>query len=470
MRAFSIAFLLSAFSVTCAICDAAPNTSSRLFGSSIGLNVKFSQGEPSSDLALLPQLGVHWVRDTIAWPTLEPVAGRFADFPADFQERLAFYKSHDIGVDYLLAYGNAKAYPASPENPLNPINAPAFGRYAAHVAKLLKASGVRFILEIWNEPHNFTIQKMVGGEWNGKLPSPWVDHYCAMASEALRQVKALDPNIWLMSQDDMWVIQYWFLEKGLPRSLDALSVHPYWGASPGPERTAVGQVTPWCKPFTVVDADGSLESAVNRLRDHASIKLGHTPSIWATEEGIPVGGKAPESAINPDAHETETSVAANIARTFITNAEAGIETTLWFSSFDGPDGAYGLIKNDGAHRASFAAFQTMSEQLGDCRLVTHMIGDDHRTQGVQAYLFRGPKGDKIVMWDIDGTADFAITQSKPRAIRLLDDTGHVLSIVRTPVGRVVLTITQSPIYITGLDTGFCLSPAQPASKVTYLFP
>ena len=356
----------------------------RPIGEMVGINVKFSQGEPQSALSLLKELKVSWVRDTVHWPRMEPSAGNYVAFPSAFQQRLAFYKENDIGVVFGLWYDNPVAYPNSPDNLHHSIDPQAYGRYAVAIARLLKESGVRFVLEIWNEPHNFVIRKMLGGNWNAKPPSPWVDHYIEMVHQAVKQVKAYDPEIELLGDDDMWVIHYWFLEKGLPSNLDGLAFHPY--VNNVPEIAAVRQDTDWARPFTLVDADGSFKSAVRRLREQCQSKMGRVPELWITEWGFPVGGKLPNGTISED------TVAAFLPRAFITAAAAGVRALCWFSSQDSVDGPMGLRSNDGKLRKAFGAFRTMTEQIGDHVLVRQVMGQDHPTSGVQAYLFRGAQG------------------------------------------------------------------------------
>src|SRR5690606_22611445 len=96
-----------------------------------------------------------------------------------------------------------------------------------HVARELKKAGVRFVLEVWNEPHNFQIRPTVGGEWNGRPPSPWIEHYLKMVRETVERVKEFDQEIKILSDEDMWVLHYWFLEGGLPSALDGFAFHPY---------------------------------------------------------------------------------------------------------------------------------------------------------------------------------------------------------------------------------------------------
>ena len=148
----------------------------RTFGEGIGLCVKFSQGQPLKDLGLLTDLGVRWVRDSEAWVRVERAAGKYEFSPA-LKERLAFYRQNNIAVVFILAYDNKIAYPPTPDDPCRNINPEAFGRYAAAAARLLRESGVRFVLEIWNEPHNFVLGKQLGGPWHGAAPCPWLDHY-----------------------------------------------------------------------------------------------------------------------------------------------------------------------------------------------------------------------------------------------------------------------------------------------------
>jgi len=446
----------------------------RTFGDTVGLNVKFSQGEPQGDLPLLKELGVRWVRDHIGWREVEPEPGRYVEFPQAFRDRLKFYQENGIGICFILGYENAKAYPDTPEKPFNSIDPEAFGRYAVEAAKQLKAAGVRFVLEVWNEPHNFTIKKKVGGEWNAKLPSPWVDHYVKMVAEAVKQVKAFDPQVRLLDDDDMWIIHYWFLEKGLPPQLDGFAFHPYSGASSGPEMAAVGQETNWAKPFTMTDADRSLQSAVRRLREQAVAKMGKVPAFWATEWGWNVNDKAPFTLLTPDGKMNPDAVAAYVPRAFITAAAAGVETVLWFSSYDNGDGPMGLMANGGKQRKAFGAFKTMTQELGAFTLVRHVIGGDHRTSGVQAYQFRGPAGDKLVLWDIDGTAVFVVNAKDLRrdAVRIVDVQGQSVPLQSAKDGRIFLSLSQAPIYVTGLPADLSLEAAPPdvATTPVYLFP
>lgn len=450
---------LSFLTVEAQVLPAAKVDPNRKFGDILGLNVKYLQGENDRDIKLLSELGVRWVRDCILWREMEPQPGRYIPWPADFRERLAYYKANNIGVNYLLVYSN-DAYPATEKDPLNPINAAAFGRYAAQMAKMLKASGVKFVLEIWNEPHNFVILKMAGGEWNGKPPSPWVDHYVKMVHEAVKQVKAVDPTVKLMTDEDVWVNHYQFLARGLPPALDGFGIHPYWNKnSKGPEDTGISPGTDWALPYQLTDKDRSLDSAITRLRKEAFRKMGKVPTMWATEIGSPVGSEVEVSPLNPEGKVTEEAVGAYLVRTMLTAAASDVETVYWFSSYDGPDGQYGLRANDGRRRKAFEAYKTLNAQLGEAKYVKHAIGKDHRTSGVQAHLLTMRSVNKSVLWNIDGEGTFVGPKQGSVTIRINDLFGNEVPVKFTRDGRVLLKLSESPIYVSGLPDHYTLQPA-----------
>ncbi len=416
---------------------AAAAPSARRFGDTLGLGVKFAQGQSASELPMLTELRVRWVRDVIVWPDLEPTAGRHVAFAAPLRERLAFYARHDIGVVMLLTLGNDKAYPPVPdEQPPRRYDPEAFGRYAAAVARQLRALGVRFVLEIGNEPHNSQFAKTLGGHWTGRGPANWVKHYVRMVAAAVREVKAIDPAIRLLSDDDMWIVHYWYLEAGLPRELDGFAVHPY--VKGAPEKAAVGFQTDWLAPFTVVDRDASFRSAVRRLREQGEAKLGRRPEIWITEWGWPVGPGAAGPAID------DATLVAYLPRAFILSAAAGVEALLWFSSRDSVDGPMGLTRNDGSRRDSYRAFKTMAAELADSTLLRQVAGAAQPTEGLQAFLFESEAGRKLAVWSADGRPRRLKLPPGGAPVRGVDALGQAL-----PAEGASLSVGAAPIYLAG---------------------
>lgn len=418
---------------TATACPAAPR---RPFGEMVGLGVKFSQGQPLHEIDSLLELRVRWVRDAVHWPQVEPAPGRFEEFGAAFRRQLAFYRRHDIGVVALLTLGNPRAYPGPGAAPYDPA---AFGRFALRVAQMLREAGVRFVLEIGNEPHNSGFAKVLGGAWNGRAPSPWVDHYVRMVHAAVEAVKGWDASVRLLTDDDMWVVHYWYLRAGLPAALDGFAVHPY---TPGPpERTPVAHDTDWTRPFSVVDPDRSFGSAVRRLRDEARGKLNCPPGIWITEWGWAVGPGSVAHAI------PEETLVAYLPRAFIVAAAAGVEVLCWFSAHDAVDGPMGLVRHDGTRRDSHHAFRTLTAQLGDHLLARQATGAATPTGGLQAYVFDGPQGGrrKLVAWSADARARRLPWFGEGGAQPGVDALGRPVPLLNDP--QPAVAIGAAPVYL-----------------------
>jgi len=410
------------------------------FGDRIGLTAHLT-GVPADDpmMQRLVDLGVRWIRDDSEhWAAVEPEPGKYG-FSERFRKCLEFYKQNHIGILYIMCYGNKQAYPD------DPFNAEAYGRYAVAVAKMFQEIGVEFVLEIWNEPHNFELGPYYGGNWNAAPPSAWADHYVKMVHEAVRQVKAYDPSVKLLNDEDVWVAHYWFLEQGLPENLDGVAVHPYNHGSPGPEINCWGADTEWLKPFPVIDQDRSMRSLYRNLRNQYTKKLGRTPEIWATEWGYHLGGK-----IGEEEKVTEETVAAFLPRAYIISAAENIRCLNWYVL--NADEAYNLVANDGRERLSYQAFKVMSRQLGPCRLLRQINGYDHPTQGIQAFLFEGPMRYQVAAWCIEGPQEVTLETNSSWPIQAIDNLGNPVEIRSNQDHLAVIKLSRAPVYITGMDS------------------
>lgn len=340
---------------------ATEDTAQKTLGETLCLQVKFHQGQSINDLNMLEALGVKWVREEARWADIEKKPGVYEPFSASLKARLSFYKAHHIGVIFIVAYENPVAYPNSVAIPFNEVNARAYGAYARYIATQLTQAGVDFVIELWNEPHNsrFKNNEALGGAWQGAPPSPWVDQYVAMVHAAVNSVHAFDPTNPIITDDDMWIVHYHFLDKGLPKDLAGFAVHPYNGGQP-PEITAVEYDTDWTQPYHTVDQNRSFESAVRRLISHGENKLGKQPKLWVTEWGWRIGEPTKNGGT-----VTEEMVATYLPRAFILAAAAKVEAMCWFSAQDVVDGPMGLKTNDGRLRPAFYAFTKLNKTLGD---------------------------------------------------------------------------------------------------------
>ena len=368
-----------------------PTAAPRVLRDGLGLNVRFAAGQPMRELGDLAELGVRWVRDTLPWRQLEPRAGELVAPPPAFLQRLRHYRSLDIGVVCVLSLSNERAYPARPDEPWRSVDPQAFGAHAAAMARLLSEAGLRFVLEIGNEPHNGFMPKLLGGDWSGQPPSPWVRHYVAMCEAAVKAVRAVDPAVRLLSDDDMWITHYRYLDAGLPAGLDGLAVHPY--GPTGPELTTQPSA-PWMRPYEVSDGDRRLASAVRRLQAKGRQHWGRTPSIWFTEWGWAEGLPAPRTL-------SEGLQAARLWRAFVVAEAAGVEVLCWYSARDLGRDRFGLVDAGGRRRLAFTAMRQLARELGDWQLLGQVLGQARPTAGPQAFLFGQGGRQRLVAWQAD---------------------------------------------------------------------
>lgn len=421
---------------------AAPALSDRPMRAGFGLVVKFDQGQPMAQLDLLPELGVRWVRDAVQWVDMEPRAGEYKPFPPAFSQRLQRYRQQGIGVIYMLGYANGKAYPATKEAPRAPIDPEALGRYAAHVTGLLKAAGVDFAVQVWNEPHNFQILKMVGGAWNGRPPSPWVDHYVDMLRAVSEHVQKKAPGTPVITSEDVLVNHYWFAQHPrLPQGFKGIGLHAYANeSSSGPEVVAPYADSEWARPFQLVDRDRAFATAIDRLKRHTRKHTGVEPEVWITEWGFKVDGRFAGGRV------TEELVAAFLPRAYVLAEAAGVKVLCWFSMQDANDGAYGLIDRAGRQRPAFRTYVAMSRVVGDLRLTRRLSPGGQQTRGTQAYLFEHGSRRTLMVWSADNGSRTLPLDPAWSATRILDAYGEPVKLdAREDVRQAELG--AAPIYI-----------------------
>ena len=396
-----------------------PNAAT-LFGDMVGLGVKFQQGQPLTELPALVDLGVKWIRSDVWFADFNATTGVFAP-NSTVQAMAAFCAANNIGFVALLQIGS-----------FDPV---VFARFSVEVAKYLKTTGARFVIELGNEPHNSGLAAQFGGSWQGAGPAAWLVQYVALVNASVQALKALDPAIKMLSDDDMWIVSYWMLQAGLSTGLTGMAFHPYPGGADRPEQTAVQWNTDWCAPFQVVDADSSFGSAVRRLRAQGLAKLGHNPELWATEMGFNQAGGAAREAL----------VASLVPRAFILASESGIDTLCWFSAQDGPDGPMGLKDNLLVKRPSYNAFKTMTQQLSAYKRAVRIAGAAHSLVGIQAFVLDGATDRKVVVWTADSTTVSARSPA-PISSAVVDVFGTVRQ------NDPIMAFTGSPIYFTTQST------------------
>lgn len=389
-----------------------------MFKDFVGLQMKFIQGQPATDISMVKDLRLGWVRDTVRWSEIESSVGVYT-VPSYFASRLETYRRLGVRVMFILAYGN----------PIydNPYDIEAFCRYATYMARYLKQAGVDFVLEILNEPHNFGFKAHYGDE-------AWIPEYVNLANAVVQAIGAYDASAKVVTNEDMFLLHYQMIDAGLTSAAHGAAVHPY---APMPELAPIDSQTPWMAPYNpAVDNDRYAPSAFEALRG----RFPGDPRFYITELGW-----------LQDAEVDEDRVAAYLVRSFVTYYEsATVECLLWFSAYDGPDGRMGLVANDGTRRKAYLAFETMMAWLGDANYVTRTRRAS-RTQGTQSLVFHRKTDEVMVIWYADAGAGRWGTEPIPDAHQMLTVPEDVAAydMYGARVQDSVVRIGYQPVYLVG---------------------
>ncbi len=106
----------------------------------------------------------------------------------------------------------------------------------------------------------------------------------------------------------------------------------------------------------------------------------------------------------------------------------------------------------------------MTAQIGDYVFDRQLVGQDDPTSGIQAYLFRSPRGNKLVLWSVDDKMLVLLGGSEGSAIRVNDVQGKAIKANADADGRVRLIVGAEPIYVSGIAGEVSVKPIQRAPK------
>lgn len=317
----------------------------------MGVNVHFSSGH-ERDLDLIAAAGFKWVREDFSWSGIERQKGDY-DW-SEFDAFTADLEKHGLGAYYILAYSNplyektvASTNPVTGQrehrslaSPQHPASVAAYARWAAAAAEHFH--GHKIIWEIWNEP-NISFWK----------PKPDVGQYTTLALAAAKAMRGADPQVCIVApttSEFPWPFLESVCKSGLLEYLDAVSVHPYRGQAP---ETAAADFA--------------------RLRGILSqYAPGRTIPIISGEWGY---------ATSTNGFTLDTQ-AAYIVRQQLSNLLNGVPVSIWYDwKNDGDDPGnrehnFGTVDQQLNPKPAYQAIQTMTRELGGCRLAYRQIMSD----------------------------------------------------------------------------------------------
>jgi Glycosyl hydrolase catalytic core len=369
----------------------------------------FSPGSDPPPLSgtgpLMATLGLAWDRLDVTWANVETSPGRY-DF-SGYDAYMAELAQNGVQPFVILDYTNP-LYDAN-QTPHDAAGYTAFANYAKavlnHYGSQIKA------VEVWNEPN---------GGWFDSGPckaSP--SCYATLLKYTYQAVKSIRPDVTVVGgalfedSDTLSWLQQVFQAGGMPY-LDAVSFHPYGNIPPpAPETQAIER---W---------EAALQGLIKQYNG------GSTKPIWVSEIGYG----------NDDLVQAQF-----IVRSAAMALAGGAQKFFAYELVGGS--TWGLVRQPTSStsyytpRPSYAAYGVLTRQLAGA---TFSASQDQ--PGYYDKVFsRGGTNNLRVMWSVQGNLNVALSTASPLTVVTMQGGSQTL---QPAGGQVALTLTGSPVYVSG---------------------
>lgn len=363
--------------------------------------------------------GIRWLRTDVSWQEIQGFRGGPVNW-SRLDSIVGTAKDHDIEVLPIIDYtpyfaaqklesvreGDPSRYPPCEED------------WRAFVRMLVERyqDKVR-CWEVWNEANT--------GFWLG-TPA----QYAALLRQAYEEIKAADPGATVSIAGTAGVALDWIrdvVSAGAGPYMDVVSLHPYMQPAP-PEYLLPGLLR--ARTFTETE-----------LPPRADGKSGR--ELWITEMGYHTLGN--ERAI------PERDQAWFLTRAMVQAMAAGVRRFFWYEFADGgvspydQEANFGIVHKDLTPKPAYVAYATMERMLGNGRYSKSLAFDQ---RWLRAYSFDTPAGNVVVAWSVSRSETVSWPAAGP--VTITDIMGRKQRL-EPHGGSVELTITESPVYIQGID-------------------
>lgn len=392
----------------------------RISESPFGVATHFGQSWDLEMMPLVEQLGVKSIRDEMFWHAIEQEKGVYS-FPALYDEIDQTARLHGIDPFIVLTYTNEHYDQDS--TPYTDEGRAGFANYGNAVMN--QYPGMQWV-EVYNE---FNIG--FGDRGDGpadSLPA----YYFELLKKTYTTIKATRPEVTVVGASTANMPWDWLEELfslGGLQYMDAISVHPYRYPAP-PE---------------------SMEEDIIRLNNlMKEYNNGVALPIWGTEIGWPT---------QLDSRGVSEKVQADYAvRSYVQALALGVDKLFWYDFMnDGLDSSYnehnfGLVRNFAdpwgkyAPKPAYAAYGIMTRQL----LGHSFSRQETVSDGIYDYVFGSGRNETRVIWS---TEPKTLALQADRQLQLTDMMGSLSTLRPGRDGYVYLTVSESPVYVTGPVTG-----------------
>ena len=392
----------------------------------VGTGLHSGHGWGHGDLRfidILTAAGIGVVREEFGWRSIEQEKGKYV-VPQNVINFVNRLNERGIRLNHICDYNNP-IY----ENPLDPD---AFARWTAFMAEYFKDK--IHMYEIWNEPANFFFQKQYGGQRWGD--APWLVKFVELtrkANDAIRSVLP-DANI-AVCAEDVWPTLKQMVENGIADEKNIISFHPYCHGQPRPER----------EMFFNDNGKAMRELCKTHGGAHQFII---TESGWTTYSGdmqyLAIAGGYPRSSY---IHQAQYAI-----RMLLSSKANGILYACQYDfRNDGGNRGYtehnfGLVHEDFSPKPALTAIAAMTRILEDAQYMDDL---SNNLESKHLYHFKDKNLlDVVAAYVVEG--EQAVSLPVANNVKILDLQGNpVPAVVKD--GKLDVTLTETPIYIYGLD-------------------
>ena len=348
-------------------------------------------------------------------------------FNAERQKGIYDFTAAEKRADEMLAHGIMPTPMIQGPNSLydDQIDTQAFARFAAAFATRMSAKCIDRV-EIWNEPQNFWFRRHYGGDYDD---NGWVPKYVTFTRTVRDAINKAAPGmtVSVAAEDIEWLL-YDMLVKGIARTGDQVSFHPYCHY----------EIRPECAYFF---RDGGEVVRKLALFHGGATRFGVSEVGWTTFAGTgeywEVAGCFPRASYEQQAKY--------IVRAYLLGALCGADWVLQYRFDDsGPREEYtehnfGMIRRDRTPKPSFSAVAFMTRTVGEFKEAKELSRD---LASYRVGRFTMPDG-KIVYAAWAVSADFKWTVPGERPYRLFDIMGNRIPLQDSRV----LVLTERPVYV-----------------------
>lgn len=415
-----------------------PTPSGPTLGQTVGVNTHYASGGTINHdaLALLAEAGVSFIRNDLAWASVEKEAGVYDFVGSGFDELVDTCETLGLRILFILDYGNP-IY-GETQAVVDEEGRRAFAAFAAAAASRYGGRGHRW--EIWNEPN---IEQF----WNSSDGGPDPELYAELIRATAPALRAADP-----SGDIVVGAVYFALPElidwsgfgiGGPRFLEAVAATGVL--------SLVDEVTVHLYRFDGPEGAAADIQVARDLLDRTGYPLAVSSGEWGYSTYDP---DAPPEGLNFLPAVTRNRQASYLARMLLFNYGLGLPGSVIFKDVDARDPNpgniehhWGLMTHDLTPKPSYFAVSTLTELLGDAG-PPETVALNSREHGLR---FERPDSSQVMALWAEQTATWLLrAEGQSTDAQVLGRDGDDI----TPEGladgaRVTVEADDGPIYLLG---------------------